>query len=57
LELLKLAADQGNIVIVFSHDSLQGPRLGDRMVRLHQERVKPIYNPDSRCNGLADGQP
>ena len=41
LELLEPAADQGEIIIVFSHDGLQGPRLGDRMVRLRQDGVKP----------------
>jgi hypothetical protein len=41
LERSKPAADQGNIIILFSHDSLQGLRLGDRMVRLPRQGVKP----------------
>jgi hypothetical protein len=41
LELLKPAADQSDIIILFSHDSLQGLRLGDRMVRVPPQSVKP----------------
>src|SRR5215207_697150 len=40
LECPKPAADQGNIVVVLSHDSFLGLRLGDTMVRLRQQGVK-----------------
>jgi hypothetical protein len=40
LKALEPAADQGSIIALYVHDSLQVPRLGSVMVRLPQPMVK-----------------
>src|SRR5215213_6551536 len=57
LECPKPAADQGNIIILFSHDSLQGPRLGDRWCACVSRGSSHPQTSGSPPNGLADEQP